>query len=78
MIVAKVFGMSPQTLALIAVVFSATSQAINLATLARKLLERRVRRLERKLHIHALPREIEPDVITVADIIEIRIKRPPR
>lgn len=71
---------STQTLALVALCFSVTSQAINVTTLVKKILAARVRKIDEALddalgmHVLPKPKVKDPTLITVADIVEIRIK----
>lgn len=67
---------STQTLALLALVFSVLQQGINCTTLVRKVLEKRVRRLDDALGTHVLPKahQKDPTVIAIAEIESIRLK----
>jgi len=68
--------LSPQTLALIALCLSVAQQSINFWKLIKGFLEKRARRLERLVGIHALPPE-HPKTersITVAEIDKIVLK----
>jgi hypothetical protein len=62
------------TLALLALVFSVTSNGYSVITLVRKLIEARARWIDRKLGLHALPPPHEARVIPIEDVAEIRLK----
>jgi hypothetical protein len=66
--------LSTSKLALLALVFSVTSNGINFVKLVKGVMAARVRRLEKKLGIHALPPQPEDWTITPADIVEIRVR----
>lgn len=65
--------MSTQTLAILALVFSTASSAINFGLLVRKLMGSRLARLERRLGVD-VPPEPDPRIVHVDEIEEIRLR----
>jgi hypothetical protein len=66
--------MSAQSIAILALILSTSSQAINFIILIKKITGSKVRQVEKRLG--RKPRELNTRVIHVEDIEEIKLKPP--